>query len=574
MRAEGLLLVALAAAPMSQALAQAGGLESGETSCTICHSDTELFEDDHLKIVADFSQDVHSEVGLSCHDCHGGNPDPDAAQDPDLAMDASFADNPYRGSWGPMDVPSVCGRCHSDPSYMRTFKPAARVDQETEYRVSRHGLALLQGDTAVATCTSCHGTHGIKRSSDPASPVYPTNVAETCSGCHSNTEVMAGRMLADGRSLPIDQHARWSLSVHAEALLQKEDLFAPTCNDCHGNHGAAPPGFKSLSFVCGQCHRREAESFLESPKYAGLESHVDYMAASESCADCHEAPEPQATIEDHIQLVGCSMCHGNHAVVRPTVAMLSPLPETPCAFCHEATGQRSDVLGRPESTLQAYQAKRDSLLASARSSGLEGEALFDSLVDQALLLPEHTLRASEGELVPPLRPEFERLFTKFRIGKTHLEYVDSASGEVVHERVRRCSDCHAQEPVFADAPVGLQVSASILDMTRSLTALVGRGERTLLAARRGGVQTSGVDLALGRAIDAQIELEALVHTFSVDDDGEFSKRSREGHELARLALLAGDEALEELASRRRGLGVTLLFIFLTLVALALKIRQL
>ncbi len=564
------LVIGLTAA--ATALAQ--GPEATETSCTICHSDGDLVQQGHLEIVTDFSQDVHSEVGLSCHDCHGGNPDPVVADDPELAMDASFADNPYRGAWDPMDIPSACGRCHSDPSYMRTYKPAARVDQETEYRVSRHGLALQQGDTAVATCTSCHGTHGIKRSSDPASPVYPTNVAETCSGCHSDAEAMAGRTLADGRPLLVDQHARWSLSVHAQALLEKEDLFAPTCNDCHGNHGAAPPGFDSLSFVCGQCHRREAESFLQSPKFAGLESHVDYMAASESCADCHAEPEPQAAIEEHIQLVGCSMCHGNHAVVRPTIAMLSPLPETPCAFCHEASGPRSEVLGRPESSLRAYESKRDSLLATARASGLDGEALFDALVDQALLLPEHTLHESEGELARVLRPEFARLFTKFRIGKTHLEYIDPATGEVRHERIRRCSDCHAREPAFTDDPVGLQVSASILEMTRGLTAQIGRGERTLLAARRGGVQTSGVELALGRAIDAQIELEALAHTFSVDDGGAFSERSREGYELARLALLAGDEALEELQSRRRGLGVSLLFIFLALVALALKIRML
>ena len=48
-------------------------------------------------------------------------------------------------------------------------------------------------------------------------------------------------------------------------LYEKHDLSAPTCNDCHGNHGAAPPGLTSVANVCGQCHARQAELFQKSP---------------------------------------------------------------------------------------------------------------------------------------------------------------------------------------------------------------------------------------------------------------------------------------------------------------------
>ena len=34
-----------------------------------------------------------------------------------------------------------------------------------------------------------------------------------------------------GQPLPIDQYARWRESVHADSLLVREDLSAPTCND-------------------------------------------------------------------------------------------------------------------------------------------------------------------------------------------------------------------------------------------------------------------------------------------------------------------------------------------------------
>ena len=63
-------------------------------------------------------------------------------------------------------VLQVCGRCHADAAFMRRYNPSLRVDQVTEYSASVHGQRLLgQGDTAVATCVSCHPAHQIRPSS-------------------------------------------------------------------------------------------------------------------------------------------------------------------------------------------------------------------------------------------------------------------------------------------------------------------------------------------------------------------------------------------------------------------------
>ena len=220
---------------------------------------------------------------------------------------------------------------------MKRFRPAARVDQEQEYWTSQHGAGLSQGDENVATCISCHGVHGILRPGDPHSLVYPTQVAGTCGTCHADAALMSGYVTGTGQPLPIDQYARWRESVHAESLLVREDLSAPTCNDCHGNHGARPPGLDSVTFVCGQCHGREADLFRASAKRVGFEEHNDYLIdiGDDGCAFCHELPEPQAAIADIHSFGECASCHGNHGVVRPTLAFLSPLPDTPCAFCHE-----------------------------------------------------------------------------------------------------------------------------------------------------------------------------------------------------------------------------------------------
>ena len=60
-----------------------------------------------------FGVDVHSQVGLSCHDCHGGNPDPKLGDDIGGAMDPKYKPNPYVGAPKRQDIPDFCGRCHS-----------------------------------------------------------------------------------------------------------------------------------------------------------------------------------------------------------------------------------------------------------------------------------------------------------------------------------------------------------------------------------------------------------------------------------------------------------------------------
>jgi hypothetical protein len=458
---------------------------------------------------------------------------------------------------------------------MRRFDPGARVDQEREYWTSDHGRALERDDPRVATCIECHGAHGILRISDPDSPVYPTRVATTCAHCHADASTMAGYTGSSGEPLPVDQYTLWTGSVHAAALLEREDLSAPTCNDCHGNHGATPPDVDSVAQVCGHCHGREAMLFRNSSKSLGLERHDGFLAdaGEEGCAACHAEPEPQAQLRNIHSLGECAACHGNHGVVRPTVAMLSPLPESPCAFCHEAPGTKWEPVLGGEVIAEHYRAVRDQLLAAAQGLGLDAAARFDWLVDQALSLPFHTLAPGEGGGEARLRPEFERLFAKFRIGRTRVRYEDPTSGRTLEASVRRCSTCHASESLLAESPSGLRVSSEFLERMRELTALTAMAERTVLRARRGGVATGQALLAIDESVDAQVELEVLVHGFSTDLESEFVRKHAEGVEHATLALGLAREAQDELSSRRRALTGFLIVVAFALVSLALKIRQ-
>ncbi len=78
----------------------------------------------------------------------------------------------------------VCSPCHT--SLKVTEKWDLPRDRTQTFADSYHGLAARGGVLEVANCASCHGTHDILPSSDPASRISPANLARTCgaSGCH------------------------------------------------------------------------------------------------------------------------------------------------------------------------------------------------------------------------------------------------------------------------------------------------------------------------------------------------------------------------------------------------------
>jgi len=311
----------LAAAPVRAAV----------DSCVECHRG---LDDPRLKApTAGFAHDIHAERGLTCAACHGGDPaDPEpSAMDPDKG----FKGAPTRAQIAPL-----CASCHANVAFMKRYNPRPYVFSMAEWQTSVHAKLAARGDARVATCTSCHGVHGIRPPKDPASPVFKTNVPRTCAKCHN-----AGYM--KGHAVPTDQFVLYSKSVHGVALLEKGDVSAPACNDCHGNHGAAPPGLKDVTMVCGTCHGREAELFEGSRMKAGL---------------------------DALGKPGCEACHGNHGVQPPTDAMLSAAPGGKCAGCHKpgsAAERGTSMIVASFRGLRGAVSGADSLLSLAEVRGME-----------------------------------------------------------------------------------------------------------------------------------------------------------------------------------------------------------
>jgi len=311
-------------------------------TCLDCHA---VLDPPYKVTPEQFSQDIHAQKGLTCASCHGGDPS-------EGDQDAMSKQAGFRGKIARKDVPALCGRCHSDGAYMRQYNPSLRTDQFAQYLTSVHGKLRAKGDEKVAVCTDCHGVHDLRPASDTRSKVHPLNIAQTCSRCHADAAYMKGY------SIPTDQFAGYSASVHHEALTARGDLSAPTCTTCHGNHGAAPPGVGTVQNVCSTCHVFQAQLFESSPHKAAFE------AAS---------------------LPGCVTCHSNHRISHPTDAMLGTGPQSVCTNCHtegDAGYQAAGQIAQQIEHLNASVKNAAGILDRAESAGMEvGDAQLEQ--DQA-----------------------------------------------------------------------------------------------------------------------------------------------------------------------------------------------
>jgi predicted CXXCH cytochrome family protein len=304
--------------------------------CVTCHA--ALSQSELSAPVTAFRTDVHNERGFRCVDCHGGDA---------TTADKARAKDPARGYRGKpvgTQIVTTCARCHSDAGVMRKFAPAQRIDQAAEYATSVHGIRLATGDQKVATCVSCHHAHGVRRVKDARAPVFPTNVAALCSSCHSNAEHMKGYTVAGGAGIPTNQREDYEKSVHFAALTKQNDLSAPTCNDCHGNHGATPPGVGAVSNVCGTCHAVFAAKFATS---------------------AHSPIFERACVE----------CHGNHAVIATSDDMIGTSKDALCSTCHSEKDDAGFMAaGRMRASIEGLKAALTSnadLIARARNAGME-----------------------------------------------------------------------------------------------------------------------------------------------------------------------------------------------------------
>jgi len=147
------------------------------------------------------------------------------------------------------------------------------------------------------------------------------------------------------------------------ALLEKQTKGAPACNDCHGNHGAAPPGVNDVAAVCITCHAFNGELFQQSP-------HKEAFTVA--------------------GLSQCAACHDHHKVMHPTDAWLGVGEGAVCVKCHKSGDAGYVAAQKMKITLDSLlsgQTRVKAALAEAQALDMdvsEGEAAVEEIRENSI----------------------------------------------------------------------------------------------------------------------------------------------------------------------------------------------
>jgi uncharacterized protein YneF (UPF0154 family) len=231
----------------------------------------------------------------------------------------------------------VCESCHLDGTEARD-----RVSPSTalvpDWDRSGHGARLQHGDAAAANCVSCHGSHGIRKKSEPGSSVGKDSIAGTCAKCHVAIEQSFNR------------------SVHGLARTSaKTDSMS--CATCHGEHAKLGPADAQSGVArkpvaaqaCARCHAAVA--------FAG-----DYGIASGRFKSFSDSYHGLTARDGTVEAANCASCHTPHDV-RPKNDTTSSVNlanrAANCGKCHRGANERFDigpVHGAPGARVSAVRA--------------------------------------------------------------------------------------------------------------------------------------------------------------------------------------------------------------------------
>lgn len=161
--------------------------DASTNTCVTCHAGLE--EEDMSLPVAEWRRSAHRPEGISCQDCHGGNP---ASMVEDEAHDL---ERDFVGLPDPYVVHELCGECHQV--------------QMVNYVPSPHGL---EGDF-WPNCVDCHDHHEV---------VYPQasliSIPDNCEDCHEQ-EIMDDFIALSDRGLePINAFRREAEEIRAAGV--------------------------------------------------------------------------------------------------------------------------------------------------------------------------------------------------------------------------------------------------------------------------------------------------------------------------------------------------------------------
>ena len=266
-----------------------------KVDCAQCHTDEQKQYDNSLHAKAIAGGDARA---ARCLDCHGNIHE---------VVPSSDANSPVAHH----NVPKTCGSCHGQKFVMQ--QAGMTTAPVMAYQESIHGKLVAGGNLKAAVCSDCHSPHNIKRANDPESSIAKANVAETCSKCHASEKAafitsIHGQAIAKG-----NMHAATCTDCHGIHGIRRpsdpnspvfaKNLATETCAQCHEN--------AKMSREFGVVGNR-ASSYLAN--YHGMAKEMG-SAKVASCANCHTAhnilpaSDPKSSVNEANLVQTCGQCH-------------------------------------------------------------------------------------------------------------------------------------------------------------------------------------------------------------------------------------------------------------------------
>ena len=317
-------------------------LKDDDNSCFQCHTNPDAWDPKDKAQYRFFisldglKKDAHHQKGVSCVDCHGG--------DPAVLETKAHQTDDFRSKFA--DIQKFCAHCHDKPAALLSASPHKLVNcldchahVDVEGKVLPHSISLNMqeklGDQAafcgkchdkqlrelrtsvhaegkLLACTECHGqpVHGLLPPSNPRSAVALAGQVEHCGGCHA------------------EYQKTFLASVHGQAMVKMGLLVGPGCANCHGAHGIyRPADQRSTIYVthvadtCGNCHKGIENRLLKS------------VHGQNGLGGQANRPAPGGTSR---QTPTCTSCHSGHEILSPeSLAFREGLPDR-CGTCHSA----------------------------------------------------------------------------------------------------------------------------------------------------------------------------------------------------------------------------------------------
>lgn len=133
--------------------------DAAENQCITCH-ETLLPSTQRAHDFAEWRNSVHARNGVTCEQCHGGNP---ATSDMKQAHTGVIRSTQPTSPLYFNRIADACGKCHAE--------------ETAEYKKSFHAKELGRAGRGP-NCTTCHGSMATRI-------LNPQELEQTCSLCHS-----------------------------------------------------------------------------------------------------------------------------------------------------------------------------------------------------------------------------------------------------------------------------------------------------------------------------------------------------------------------------------------------------